>query len=153
MFRIKIPYSFNLNDKVIVYYSSEDAAKRLSMEKLHLLRARLTVTPLIDVYDGLDRELCRPKAIRVKRIGPRTSEEFLRLFFENQRECGGGDIEQLDYDPQEGIAVIIFEDADSELIRDYITFTYIHILYIYLYIIYIYIYIHIYNIYIMYVYC
>ena len=83
---------------------------------MDLLGARLTVTPLIDVYDGLDRESCRPKAIRVKGIGSGTSEAFLRLFYENQRECGGGNIERLDYDPQKGIAVIIFEDADSELI-------------------------------------
>ena len=68
------------------------------------------------IYSGLDRESCRPKAIKVERIPNDTSEELLSLIFENQRRSGGGEIEQLDYDTEENTAVIVFKEADSEYI-------------------------------------
>ena len=39
------------------------------------------------------------------------------MFFENRRACNGGAIEQLEFDAEKGIAVIVFKDADSEYIE------------------------------------
>ena len=86
----------------------------MSLDKLEFEGARLSVTPLRDSYDGLDRESCRPRAIQVKGISKGVSKEFLELVFENRRTSDGGEIELIDYDDEEGIAVIIFNDADSE---------------------------------------
>ena len=68
------------------------------------------------MYAGLDYGTCRPKAINVEGIPNDTSEDYLSMFFENRRRCGGGEIEQLDYDKEEHSAVIVFKEADSEYI-------------------------------------
>ena len=44
-----------------------------------------------------------------------TSEDYLRLFFENRRS-GGGPIDDLVYGDEESVAVITFKEAESELI-------------------------------------
>ena len=80
---------------------------------MHLEGAQLSIVPLMDIYAGLDRESCRPRAIKVEGIPKDTSNEFLQLLFENRRKSGGGEIEQLDYDTED-VAVIVFKDADSE---------------------------------------
>ena len=87
----------------------------MSSDQLELGGAQLTVTSLIDVYAGLDRESCRPKAVRVSGIDSHTSKEFLLLFFKNRLSCGGGKIDDLEYDEDEGIAVVTFKDAECEL--------------------------------------
>ena len=82
--------------------------------------AQLTVTHLSDVYAGLDRQSCRPKAVRVSGIKSHTSKDFLQLFFENRRRSGGGEIDDLEYGEEEGIAVATFKDAECEFIYGYI---------------------------------
>ena len=86
----------------------------MSLSKLELEGAQLSIIRLTDIYAGLDRESCRPRAIRVQGILKDTSEEFLQLFFENRRKSGGGEIEHVDYDNDESIAVITFTNADCE---------------------------------------
>ena len=86
----------------------------MSLRKLELEGAQLSVIRLTDIYAGLDRESCQPRAIRVQGICKDTSEELLQLFFENRRKSGGGDLENVDYHNEEGIAVITFKDADCE---------------------------------------
>ena len=86
----------------------------MSLRNLELCGAQLSVIRLTDIYAGLDHESCRPRAIRVQGIRKATSKEFLQLFFENRRKSGGGDVEHVDYDDREGIAVITFKDADCE---------------------------------------
>ena len=86
----------------------------MSVKDLRLEGAQLSVVPLMDIYAGLDREACRPRAIKVEGIPKDASEELLHLLFENRRKSGGGAIEQLDYDTDEDVAVIVFKDADSE---------------------------------------
>ena len=44
-----------------------------------------------------------------------TTEDYLRLSFENRRS-GGGPIDELVYGDEEGVAVITFKEAESELI-------------------------------------
>ena len=45
-----------------------------------------------------------------------TSEDYLRLFFEKRRSSDGGTIDELVYGDKEGVAVITFKEAESELI-------------------------------------
>ena len=45
-----------------------------------------------------------------------TSEDYLRLFFEKPRSSDGGSIDELVYGDEEGVAVITFKEAKSELI-------------------------------------
>ena len=95
---------------------SLDAARLMSHGNLTLLGAPLSVVRLNDIYEGLDHESCRPKAIKVQGIHKSTSESYMHVFFDNRRKSGGGEIEHLDFDTEEGTAVIVFKDADSELI-------------------------------------
>ena len=81
---------------------------------LVLKGAHLTVTALNDIYEGLDRESCQPKAVKVSGISSEMSKELLRLVFENRHVTGGGDIEHLEYDDKDGTAVIMFQEADSK---------------------------------------
>ena len=90
------------------------ATKLMNAGTLALKCAHLTVTALPDIYEGLDRESCQPKAVTVSGISSQMSKEFLTLFFENRHKSGGGDIEHLEYDDKDGIAVITFEEADSK---------------------------------------
>ena len=87
----------------------------MSVDRLELSGARLSMTSLNDVYDGLDPELCRPKAIRVSGLSSDTKKDYLSLIFESERRTGGGEIVDLEYDVEDGIAVITFKDANSEL--------------------------------------
>ena len=89
----------------------------MSEKNLLLDGAQLSVVRLMTMYSGLDRESCRPKAIKVEGIPNDTSEEYLSMIFENRRRSGGGEIEQLDYDTEEHTAVIVFNEADSEYIH------------------------------------
>ena len=91
---------------------------QLETEKLRLGGAQLSVNTLCDIYAGLDPDSCRPRAIQVHRLHQNESTDMLQLFFENKRSCGGGDIEDLDFDAEEGVAVILYKDADSEYIED-----------------------------------
>ena len=81
---------------------------------LVLKGAHLTVTALSDIYKGLDRESCQPKAVKVSGISSEMSKELLSLLFENRHKTGGGDIEHLEYDDKDGTAVITFEEAGSK---------------------------------------
>ena len=83
---------------------------------LVLKGAHLTVTALSDIYEGLDRESCQPKAVKVSGISSQMSKDFLSVFFENRYRFGGGDIEHVEYDDNDGTAVITFEEADSKFI-------------------------------------
>ena len=86
----------------------------MSSDQLELDGAQLTVTPLSDVYAGLDRESCRPKVVRVSGIDSRTSKDFLSLLFESRHRSGGGEIDDLEYDQEEGLAIITFTDAECK---------------------------------------
>ena len=86
----------------------------MGSDRLQLHGAQLTVTALNDVCAGLDRESCRPKAVKVSGIDSRTSKDFLSLFFENRHRSGGGEIDDLEYDQEEGWAIITFTDAECK---------------------------------------
>ena len=105
-------YCFHDSD-VEVFDLSPGATKLEDTPDLKLSGSLLSVARLAHSLAGLDPDRCRPRAVQVRRIRHGTPEELLQLLFENRLRTGGGDIESLDYDAEEGIAVIIFEDADS----------------------------------------
>ena len=86
----------------------------MSVKQLTLGGAQLSVTPLCDVYAGLDVETSRPRAVQVTGIASDTSREFLTLLFENQRKSGGGEIDELEYDNSTGTAIVTFTDPESK---------------------------------------
>jgi hypothetical protein len=61
---------------------------------------------------ALDVEVC---AIEVTGILKKCSTEFISLFFENEKRSGGGPIQEMEFDENSGVAVITFENADSEI--------------------------------------
>jgi hypothetical protein len=52
-------------------------------------------------------------AIRVRGINDKIPEDMLKLFFENERRSGGGDIEDFFVDRPSGFAVITFESREG----------------------------------------
>ncbi|KAI0223125.1 Protein mono-ADP-ribosyltransferase PARP14, partial [Lamellibrachia satsuma] len=98
---------------VVAFKNAQGATKLMSLEQLTLGGVQMSITPLRNAYAGLDREACRPRAVRVCGIGRDTSNEFLTLFFGNRRMCGGGDIEELEYDNEQGVAIITYKDPES----------------------------------------
>ncbi|XP_063405420.1 protein mono-ADP-ribosyltransferase PARP14-like [Mytilus trossulus] len=59
----------------------------------------------------------KSKAIKVTKLPLKTTEENLRLFFENERRSGGGDVDDVTYDSHNASAVVTFvEDNVVETI-------------------------------------
>src|SRR6218665_112844 len=54
-----------------------------------------------------------PNTIEVSGIPETTSEEFLKMYFENKKRSGGGDIKTMTYDKLEGVATITFSDPSG----------------------------------------
>ena len=51
--------------------------------------------------------------IKVIHLPDKTTEDNLRLFFENTRRSGGGDIVNIEYKKDDATAVITFEEEDG----------------------------------------
>ena len=56
------------------------------------------------------------RTIELIGLAPTTTEDSIRNFFENTRRSGGGDIDSLEFSPEEGFAVITFKSAESEFV-------------------------------------
>ena len=95
---------------------------QLENENLQFGGTQLSVNALSDISVGCSLKSCRPRAIQVHGLPKNTSTDMVQLFFENKRTCDGGDTEQLDFDAEEGIAVVVYKDADSE----YMKYVYMH---------------------------
>jgi len=57
-----------------------------------------------------DVDVC---AVQVSGILPKHSRDFIFLYFENSRRSGGGTIDEIFVDHEEGMAVITFASASS----------------------------------------
>ena len=64
--------------------------------------------------------------IEVSGIPETTSEEFLRMYFENKKRSGGGDIKTMTYDKQEGVATITFSDSSGSNSPNSLELVYVH---------------------------
>ena len=56
------------------------------------------------------------RTIELNGLAPTTTEDSIRNFFENTRRSGGGDIDSVEFNPEEGVAVITFMSAESEFV-------------------------------------
>ena len=89
---------------VKVFDLSLGAAKLEESPNFEQSAARLT---------GLDLESGHARAVQIRGSRKGICEELLQLLVENWRGTRGDDIETLDYKAEEGVAIIIFKDADS----------------------------------------
>ncbi|CAC5424295.1 Protein mono-ADP-ribosyltransferase PARP15 [Mytilus coruscus] len=51
--------------------------------------------------------------LKVTKLPPNTTAEFLENFFENTRKFGGGDVEDVEYDEETRTAIITFEEDEA----------------------------------------
>ena len=70
--------------------------------------------PAAEQTDQEDMEESR--TIELNGLAPTTTEDSIRNFFENTRRSGGGDIDSVEFNPEEGVAVITFMSAESEFV-------------------------------------
>ena len=73
-----------------------------------------------DDYESTQSKVAR-RTIIVEGVTKSTSEELLRMLFESTRRTGGGEIEDMEYQPESERATITFQSEDGR-------FDYIHIL-------------------------
>ena len=70
--------------------------------------------PAAEQTDQEDMEESR--TIELNGLAPTTTEDSIRNFFENTRRSGGGDIDSVEFNSEEGFAVITFMSAESEFV-------------------------------------
>ena len=79
--------------------------------------ASLAVKVGVPAAAQTDREdMEESRTIELNGLAPTTTEDSIRNFFENTRRSGGGDIDSLEFNPDEGFAVITFMSAESEFV-------------------------------------
>lgn len=54
------------------------------------------------------------RVIEVRGLAVTTTKESIWKFFEDARSSGGGEVEHVDYTPEQGIAVVTFKKAESK---------------------------------------
>ena len=93
------------------------ATKSILRQGKHTLDgATLIVTarsPEVESHnDGISQE---SRTIEVTGISTTTTREAILNFFENKKRSGGGDVESVDHNSDQGTAVITFTTAESKL--------------------------------------
>ena len=73
-----------------------------------MITARSPVEPH---NDGVSQE---SRTIEVTGISAKTTGEAILNFFENKKRSGGGEVENVDHDSDQGTAVITFTTAESK---------------------------------------
>lgn len=54
------------------------------------------------------------RVIEVLGLAKTTTRDSICMFFENNRRSGGGEVEHVDFTPEQGIAVVTFIKAESK---------------------------------------
>ena len=79
--------------------------------------ASLVVKVSVLAAEQTDQEdMEESRIIELNGLAPTTTEDSIRNFFENTRRSGGGDINSVEFNPEEGFAVITFMSAESEFV-------------------------------------
>ena len=87
----------------------------LQIDKHVLDGATLKVTASNNTRYLSDREEAQEsRVIEVRGLAAATTKDSICMFFENSRRSGGGNVEHVDYTPEQGIAVVTFEKAESK---------------------------------------
>ena len=70
----------------------------------------------LEVEQTDQKDMEDSRTIELNGLAPTTTEDSIRNFFENTRRSGGGDIDSVEFNPEEGVAVITFMSAESEFV-------------------------------------
>ena len=84
------------------------AERVLKNKQLEFENNTLTIEP-----SGL-AALPQECTVKVTGISPDTTENILRMFFENKKQSGGGDIAAIMHRQREGTALITFTEQDGK---------------------------------------
>ena len=68
-----------------------------------------------DLEDGEEEQESR--TIEVTGLSATTTTDSITMFFENTRRTGGGEVEHVDFTPDQGKAVVTFVKAESKWAR------------------------------------
>ena len=92
--------------------------KTVLLRRQHCLDgASLAVKAGVPATEQTDQEdMEDSRTIELNGLAPTTTEDSIRNFFENTRRSGGGDIDSVEFNPEEGVAVITFMSAESEFV-------------------------------------
>ena len=92
--------------------------KTVLLRRQHCLDgASLAVKAGVPATEQTDQEdMEDSRTIELNGLAPTTTEDSIRNFFENTRRSGGGDIDSVEINPEEGVAVITFMSAESEFV-------------------------------------
>ena len=118
---VHIPYSLPKSEKHLttnLSISSLLVLKTVLLRRQHFLDgASLAVKAGIAAAEQTDQEdMEDSRTIELNGLAPTTTEDSIRNFFENTRRSGGGDIDSVEFNPEEGFAVITFMSAESEFV-------------------------------------
>ena len=92
--------------------------KTVLLRRQHCLDgASLAIKAGVPATEQTDQEdMEDSRTIELNGLAPTTTEDSIRNFFENTRRSGGGDIDSVEINPEEGVAVITFMSAESEFV-------------------------------------
>lgn len=87
----------------------------LQKDKHVLDGATLKVTASNNTRCSSDgEETQESRVIEVRGLAATSTKDSISMFFENTRRSGGGEVEHVDYTPEQGIAVVTFVKAESK---------------------------------------
>ena len=87
----------------------------LQIDKHVLDGATLKVTASNNTRGLPDKEEAQEsRVIEVHGLAATTTKDSICMFFENTRRSGGGEVEHVDYTPEQGRAVLTFVKAESK---------------------------------------
>ena len=92
-------------------------ATTVLQRKQHSLDGAVLTVALSDVAVGLttdNEEIQESRIIEVAGLVSTTTEDSIKNYFENTRRSGGGEIENVEFTPEKGCAVVTFLSAKSK---------------------------------------
>ena len=85
-------------------------ANRVVQRDKHTLNGA-TLDVSIEVPDTCKKD---GKTVMVTGLATKTTEDSILNYFENKRRSGGGEVENVDFQHDKGVAFVTFEDANGE---------------------------------------
>ena len=100
----------------VVYFLPPVAKSVLQRSKHTIDGGTLSVTACNNPDNLQDREEEQEsRTIEVTGLSATTTKDSIEMFFENKRRSGGGEVEHVDYAPDQGKAIVTFANAESKL--------------------------------------
>ena len=85
-------------------------ANRVVVRESHILNGT-ALNVSLELRDAGDK---KDRTIQVAGLPANTNEEWIWLYFENKRRSGGGEVENVDFRRDAGVAFVTFKDADGK---------------------------------------